>query len=698
MIGVLFFSLVVADVVSVNSGGGNQTIINPGGNIEGFFSQANRIPVVANVILSSTSGNDLTTDNLTVTFTSSDADADPVTNITDWRLDGSSIAVLNMPFDKNVAELTAGAVRDYSTYGNNGTLGGGTSANAPTWNSTCQVGGCYGFDGMNDFMEIEDSNSLDLINTFTISLWMKPSVLTQTNRYILSKLKTGTTTNNSYSIIWEYTDNQVEFYSEAYSGTDPRTSSGMNVNNTNWNHVVYAYDGTTWEGYLNGSKIFSVSRTFSFITSTGKLIMGNLNHVGGSWFFNGSIDEVQIFNRSLSSEQIQSMYQEGLAGHQVEKLVSEENDKGDVWRVAVIPNDKIADGVMVLSNTLTITDSTPENPTSVNLVSLNGRNESNTDLNCSAYITDVDNTELDVNVNWFKGGVLNLSQSYGSQNNGTTFYTLLDNGNLTLGDTWMCSVRTYDGNSYSNWENSNNLTIIDITSPNVSIMSPNSTFNYISLEVDFNVTVFDNENVSMCFYSLDNSTNVTMTEVNDSYFWDEPPSLGPGYHDLDYYCNDTSNNWGTNYTNFTIDNSAAISILLSDNLTVGVRWEVQYLPAVYLDALGNNLNSSTYYYINISATNTLVDLYVRADGDLENAFSDTLGLENETYAVNTTNSTVPDPNRTAMTTNYTLFASGMGDNSVVYMKFYLNASATQPAGIYTNQLQFLAVRNGQSPN
>ena len=116
---VFFITLVFADVISVNPGGGNQTILTPGGFIEDFFSQANRLPVVSNVILTSTSGLNFTGDNLTVTYSSGDADGDFITNITDWRLDGNSIAVLNLPFDKNVVELTAGAVRDFSTYGNN---------------------------------------------------------------------------------------------------------------------------------------------------------------------------------------------------------------------------------------------------------------------------------------------------------------------------------------------------------------------------------------------------------------------------------------------------------------------------------------------------------------------------------------------------------------------------------------------------
>ena len=49
-----------------------------------------------------------------------------------------------------------------------------------------------------------------------------------------------------------------------------------------------------------------------------------------------------------------------------------------------------------------------------------------------------------------------------------------------------------------------------------------------------------------------------------------------------------------------------------------------------------------------------------------------------------------------MTTNYTLIASDLGDNSTVFLKFYLDAPGSQPAGVYENGLFFKAVKAGES--
>src|SRR3989338_10537932 len=72
--------------------------------------------------------------NLTVTNQStSDPDGDNVTNIIDWRLNGTSIAGLIMTFDTNKSNTTAAVIKDYSQYQNNGTLGGEVADAFPTW-------------------------------------------------------------------------------------------------------------------------------------------------------------------------------------------------------------------------------------------------------------------------------------------------------------------------------------------------------------------------------------------------------------------------------------------------------------------------------------------------------------------------------------------------------------------------------------
>ena len=245
-----------------------------------------------------------------------------------------------------------------------------------------------------------------------------------------------------------------------------------------------------------------------------------------------------------------------------------------------------------------------------------------------------------------------------------------------------------------------NLSINNISVPNPVIYNKGVVCNSCNLISYLNGTVrFSTPLFSGPYYILQNSS-VTycgdgLCNGNETYATCPTDCQSTCGNGVWFYCNDTSGNWGSNYTNFSIDNSAAIAISFSNNLSQYIKWNVVTLPAVKLDAEGNNLNGTTSYYVNISAVNTLVDLYVKANGDLTDAALDTIGLGNETYKVSLNDSTVTNGANYTMSTNYTKIASGIGGNNTLYMKFYLDAPVSQPAGEYLNQLSFKAVRKDQ---
>jgi hypothetical protein len=146
-----------------------------------------------------------------------------------------------------------------------------------------------------------------------------------------------------------------------------------------------------------------------------------------------------------------------------------------------------------------------------------------------------------------------------------------------------------------------------------------------------------------------------------------------------------------------------LSISFSSNLSEGIYFGTIYsLPSIDTNASRNYVEPTniTHYYINVSNdSNTLVDFCIKASGDMLNSASDAIGLANETYSNSiSTNSSVPlQSSKVSLSTNYVLIASDLGDQSTVYLKFYLDAPASQPAGIYTNNLEFKAVTHGTSP-
>ncbi len=285
-----------------------------------------------------------TLQNITINMgEANDTDNQPVQNISDWRLYNStdfvSIAVLNLPFDSNISSLAAGAIRDYSTYNNNCTLGNGSLANASNWTSQGIVGGAYEFDGVGDLIETPYLN----FTNYTVELWIYPKVSDSSYRHIVSN------NQNSHNFgALEISSNKFYYIT---SGSTRISGSGYAGANT-WTHVAIVYDGVA-RLYVNGTLAATSSAFTARMNNT--LRIGN-SVVGSDSTFRGLIDEVKVYNRAITQQQLYQNYLDGLAGRHSTTLAGNETRSGDVWVAAITPNDGsvCGDGTTITSNNITI--------------------------------------------------------------------------------------------------------------------------------------------------------------------------------------------------------------------------------------------------------------------------------------------------------------------------------------------------------
>jgi hypothetical protein len=94
------------------------------------------------------------------------------------------------------------------------------------------------------------------------------------------------------------------------------------------------------------------------------------------YLFNGTLDEIRIYNRTLSPEQIRALYNSGAPKYNL--TVSQETTSGENWSVAVTPNNGTQDGTIVFSNYLVISEQ--PNLTSVTLNATSNNNLTSNNL------------------------------------------------------------------------------------------------------------------------------------------------------------------------------------------------------------------------------------------------------------------------------------------------------------------------------
>lgn len=362
---------------------------------------SNNIPSHSMPLLNSTSGNNLTADNLTVFNQSTfDADGDEVRNIIDWRLNGSSIAVLNMPFENwgsNSTHNVSNTSVDYSIYGNNGTT------NGTTWNASVSFdgSGSYDFDGIYDYITIPHSPELDIGPSFAIEVWFKKRAVTGTYHIFVSKNQQeggdqpgyifGLAPNSTIRLFWEDSSNGNH---QVYGNT---TFTGS----TEWVHAVGVRDADADQAYIyiNGVLDGVVTDSVDIGDTVDAPVLIGAERPG-LYNFSGSLDNVRIYNHSLSATQVRALYE-----NKTDTIVSAETTVGDDWNACITPNDGNSSGGELCSVNLTINANSAPTHSSPLINSTSGNNltaDNLTVFNQSTF--DADGDEVKNIINWYKEG------------------------------------------------------------------------------------------------------------------------------------------------------------------------------------------------------------------------------------------------------------------------------------------------------
>jgi hypothetical protein len=201
----------------------------------------------------------------------------------------------------NGTDTTSTKAYDRSGTGNTGTL-----TNGPTV-TPGKLGQALSFDGSNDFVGVGDIGVIDGVANATLSGWIKRGA---TNAHIT--FGKHDTSSGRFAINF-YNDGNVYFNVGDGSGTP---YAYFVSNDTDWHHVVMAYDGSQ-SGNANRLKVYfdGVQQTLTFsgtipattyASSIDEFRIGR--NASNGFYSNGFIDEVRLYTRTLSTSEIVALY------------------------------------------------------------------------------------------------------------------------------------------------------------------------------------------------------------------------------------------------------------------------------------------------------------------------------------------------------------------------------------------------------
>ena len=190
--------------------------------------------------------------------------------------------------------LKGSLLADKTPYENDGTIYGATF----TTDRMGKANSAMSFDGTNNYIDCGNNSSLNIKNEITLSAWVFVRDFTKTYSGIIS---TGLgIVNQSYSLQIREANNVMVFVR-----ADGSVWNGVTANNLlsdAWIHVVGVDNGSKQSIYIDGVKR-NESNSLGVIVNIAYVAIGKY-----SISLDGLIDDVRIYNRALSQEEIILLY------------------------------------------------------------------------------------------------------------------------------------------------------------------------------------------------------------------------------------------------------------------------------------------------------------------------------------------------------------------------------------------------------
>ncbi len=202
-------------------------------------------------------------------------------------------------------DFRSGIITDHSIKNNHATL----DENTPRWVDESSIGnGAYEFNGIDNVINFQPILLQHL--DYTVSAWIKRKNLNQTQ---------GIVTDHQYAF-WSFFINSsnklVMLHRGLKDGDDHFINQVVGQKNigTEWTHVAATFDQTVGiKVYVNGflDNANNETTTFRLGQGRGPQYIGQYRNgaPGNTHVMNGLIDNVRIYNRALSSEEIEQMYE-----------------------------------------------------------------------------------------------------------------------------------------------------------------------------------------------------------------------------------------------------------------------------------------------------------------------------------------------------------------------------------------------------
>jgi hypothetical protein len=186
-------------------------------------------------------------------------------------------------------EEAGGAVAVNETGGTDGDVQGASRENDG------RFGRALNFDGEDDIVVVPDDPALGLTTGMTLEAWVRPDAATNWRTVLLKEA------GSMAYVLYANSHDEVPSVRAGIDG-DVGVEGTEPLDPSKWTHLAATYDGSLMRLYVDGEQVSARSLPGELYPAEGALTIG-ANRLWGE-HFSGHIDEVRIYNRRLTTEEI----------------------------------------------------------------------------------------------------------------------------------------------------------------------------------------------------------------------------------------------------------------------------------------------------------------------------------------------------------------------------------------------------------
>ena len=223
----------------------------------------------------------------------------------------SGLAQIDLTSDLILCLPMNGNANDYSGNNNNGVLSGVT----PTVNRFGAANSAYHFDGVSNYISVPSSNSINKIETndeLSITAWCKPLAWYPTWNIFGIVEKYNPSSDWGWAFALQNANGNGSGNDAIFISNYPayfETNLSVTLGQWAFYALTYSKSNQTMKFYKNGNLIQTFNNAGLALENTGSgSVYIGFSPVGINEFSNGDIDDLRLYNRALTDQEINALF------------------------------------------------------------------------------------------------------------------------------------------------------------------------------------------------------------------------------------------------------------------------------------------------------------------------------------------------------------------------------------------------------